>query len=57
MSHTGNVIVEIHDEAALVRSAFPGLNTVKAAQRITSRSTDIGDPVRFRIDAAAAVAR
>lgn len=44
-------------EAALVRSAFPNLNTVKAAQRIASRSTDIGGPVRFRIDAAAAVTR
>src|SRR5262249_37742455 len=44
-------------EAALVRSSFPTLAPAKIAQRVITRSSDIGGLVRFRINAVAALAR
>jgi subtilisin family serine protease len=45
----------VSGEAALVRAAFPSLKPAKVVQRIVSKSLDIGGPVRYRIDAAAAL--
>jgi subtilisin family serine protease len=42
-------------EAALLRAADPSLTATALADQIVSKSVDIGDPVKYRIDAAAAL--
>jgi subtilisin family serine protease len=45
----------VSGEAALVRAAFPRLNTVKVAKQIATKTVDIGGEVKNRIDAATAL--
>jgi subtilisin family serine protease len=42
-------------EAALIRAVYPLLKPVKVTQRMLNKAEEIGGPVRYRIDAAAAL--